>query len=75
METIKPCTCKCGSTAIAVTYRVTVPSFDDEGWFDGEDIVTYDEIVCHNPDCDNGLTDPDEDVIPPECKTTDDLPF
>jgi hypothetical protein len=64
MET-KTCTCTaCGSTATSVHHTVTVPSFDDEGRWDGEDIIEYDEIICNNPDCNNGLED-----------KTDDLPF
>lgn len=75
METIKHCTCKCGSTATSVHHTVTVPSFDDEGRFDGEDIIEYDEILCYNPDCDGFMdsTNPKRPLAQQVCD--DDLPF
>jgi hypothetical protein len=59
------CKCtKCGSTATLVREQHTVPSFDDEGHWDGEDTLVYETVVCTNPDCNDGLED-----------DTDDLPF
>jgi hypothetical protein len=76
MEKHKSCTCRCGSTAVAVSYQVTVPSFDDEGRWDGEDVITYDEIICDNPDCNNGLEVLSDHKRPlPQQKCDDDLPF
>ena len=76
MEKHKSCICGCGSTAVAVSYEVTVPSFDDEGRWDGEDTITYDEIICNNPDCNNGIEDPLDHKRPlAQQKCDDDLPF
>ena len=73
------CTCKhCGSTATLVHHERIIPSFDDEGRFDGEDTISYDEIVCHNPDCESGLIRASEyhSRRPlPQQECDDDLPF
>lgn len=75
----KTCTCKhCGSVAVLVHHKRTIPSFDDEGMFDGEDTISYDEIVCNNPDCANGLIDASDYYSRrpfPQQECDDDLPF
>jgi hypothetical protein len=76
METVE-CKCKhCGSIATVNFFERRFPSFDDEGRFDGEDVVTYDEIVCHNPDCNNVYSGSDWTHIPLHQQDCDDeLPF
>lgn len=73
------CTCKhCGNTAILVPTKEIVPSFDDEGRWDGEDILEFEEIICHNPDCESGLIRASEyhSRRPlPQQECDDDLPF
>lgn len=62
-DTFCKCT-KCGSVATLVREQHTIPSFDDEGRWDGEDTLVDETVVCTNPDCNDGL---EGDI--------DDLPF
>lgn len=75
METVE-CKCKqCGSNATLNFFEETFPSFNEEGLFDGEEVVTHDEVICDNPECvvRTSITWSFKPLHQQDCE--DDLPF